>query len=197
MARVDSYSRMVLWLKVTLPLLALAILSTLFLVAETLDPEAAIPYANVDVGQIMEDQGVTRPVFGGISQDGVEIALGAESVRPDGGAFIGRGLNVDMVFPEGGSLKIDSPAGSIDIAQEEAFLRGGVRLKSSNGYDVSTEEIRTAWSEAVVETAGTVTATGPAGDLEAGRMVLRGGTGRTGHLLVFNDGVRLVYRPKP
>ena len=45
MAATDRYSRLVFRLKVALPLVALAILSTLFFVAESLDPDAAIPYA--------------------------------------------------------------------------------------------------------------------------------------------------------
>ena len=49
MARVDRHTRLVGWLKVALPLTALAILSTLFLVARRIDPEAALPYAEVDV----------------------------------------------------------------------------------------------------------------------------------------------------
>lgn len=82
MSRADKYSRLVLWLKVALPLAALAILSTLFLVAETLDPDAAIPYAEVDVEKILQDQGITRPTFGGVTNDGVAISIAAEAVRP-------------------------------------------------------------------------------------------------------------------
>ena len=38
MARADRHTRVVGWLKVALPLAALAILSTLFLVARRIDP---------------------------------------------------------------------------------------------------------------------------------------------------------------
>ena len=196
MARGDTHSRRVLWLKVTLPLVALAILSTLFLVAETLDPEAAIPYADVDVDRILEDQGVTRPAFGGLSSDGVQVALAAESVRPDGTAFLGQELELQMVFPDGGTIDMTSPSGQIDMTAERAELAGGVRLASTNGYDVETDRIDAGWSVARIETAGPVTATGPVGELEAGRMVLTGGQADTGHLLVFKEGVRLVYEPK-
>ena len=46
MARLDLHSRLVTWAKVALPLAALAILSTLFLLADRIDPTAAIPYAD-------------------------------------------------------------------------------------------------------------------------------------------------------
>ncbi|MXQ08315.1 LPS export ABC transporter periplasmic protein LptC [Alphaproteobacteria bacterium GH1-50] len=195
MSRDDRYSRLVLWLKVAFPLAALAILSTLFMVAETLDPEAAIPYAEVDVEQIMREQGVTRPTFGGVTQDGVQIALGAEAVRPSGAAYRGTELNVTLDLPQGGRITVVSPEGTIDVPGEAATLDGGVEVESTTGYRVETQTLRTAWSVATLETDSTVTATGPGGDIEAGRMVLSADGEGGGHVLVFKDGVRLVYRP--
>ncbi len=196
MARVDTYSRMVLWLKVTLPLLALVILSTLFLVAETLDPEAAIPFSEADVGQIIENQGVTEPTFGGVTTDGVKVSLGADSVRPDGDVFIAQNLGVDMDFPNGGGLRVESPKGNVNMVATEAILTNGVDLLSTAGYQATTEEMRTGWTEAVIETAGQVNAFGPLGEIDAGRMVLKRDPDGA-HLLVFNEGVRLIYRPEP
>ena len=194
MARVDTYSRMVLWLKVTLPLLALAILSTLFLVAETLDPEAAIPYADVDVDRIMQDQGVTRPAFGGLTSDGVQVEVGADNVRPDGTVFIGRDLLVEMAFPDGGTIEVTAPQGTVDMPASQAILDGGVSLESTAGYTATTDAIQTAWSDAKLETVGAITAVGPLGRIDAGHMILtRDESGA--HLLVFNEGVRLLYQP--
>lgn len=196
MARVDTYSRIVLWLKVALPLVALAILSTLFLVAETLDPDAAIPYADVDVGRILENQGVTRPSFGGLTTDGVEVSVGAESVRPDGPRFVGNLLSVVMDFPDGGGhIEVNAPEGTVHMAASEAVLRGGVELTSTSGYHALTETLRATWSKAMLETEGPITASGPLGEIAAGHLILSQDADGT-HLLVFNDGVRLVYRPE-
>jgi lipopolysaccharide export system protein LptC len=49
MARADAHTRVVGWLKVALPLIALALLATLFLLADRIDPDDALPYAEVDV----------------------------------------------------------------------------------------------------------------------------------------------------
>ncbi len=193
----DSHSRLVLWLKVTLPLLALAILSTLFLVAETLDPEAAIPYAEVDVGQILSEQGVTRPEFGGVTEDGVTVSVAAEAIRPSGPAYRGTDLTVQMTLPDGGVIDVVSPEGTFDLPGETAVLAGGVRVSSTAGYDVTTESLRAGWSVASLETDSTVEAVGPVGSLTAGRMSLTQRDDGAGHVLVFKDGVRLIYRPGP
>ncbi len=201
MATADRYSRVVLWLKVTLPLLALAILSTLFFVAETLDPEAAIPYADVDVEKILRDQGVTRPTFGGVTSDGATIALFADEVRPAADRqdrLTARSMEVNIDLPGGTRITIDSAIGVVDATARQAILQDGTRLESSIGYVVETNEMIASMSDTSVVAPGNITATGPAGQLTAGRMELtRTETPEPAFLLVFKEGVRLVYKPKP
>ena len=127
MQAVDRYSRLVLWLKVALPLLALAILSTLFFVAETLDPEAAIPYAEIDVARVLREQGITEPSFGGVTSNGVAISLSAQSIRPAAGRpewFDGQALSATLDMPSGSRINITSPQGLIDTSRNEAILQG-------------------------------------------------------------------------
>ena len=201
MDRAEKYSRLVLWLKVALPLAALAILSTLFFVAETLDPEAAIPYAKVDVERILNEQGMTRPIFGGVTVEGVEIALSAAHVRPSAERrtlLRGATLDANLVFPGRGEIRIESPEGIIDADTGKAILQGGAFLESSTGYRIETESIVTSYYEATAQADQEVRITGPAGDITAGSMELQRQTGdASGYLLVFKEGVRLLYDPQP
>ena len=201
MDRADKYSRLVLWLKVTLPLLGLAILSTLFFVAETLDPDAAIPYAEVDVERILREQGMTAPTFGGVTSDGVEIALSASAVRPgqDSASLLTAGaLAAHLNLAGRGQLEIAAPEGIIDTVSGLATLQGGAVLESSTGFRVETDRIMTSYLEASAIAEGEVRATGPAGTLTAGAMELTKRQDDTpGYLLVFKNGVRLLYEPQP
>lgn len=200
MDRVDRYTRLVRWLKIALPLVALGILSTLFFVAETLDPEAAIPYAEVDVERILREQGMTRPTFGGVTAKGVQIALSAESVRPGQerrSLLSGQTLDASIVIPDRGQITITSPEGVIDADNGLAILQGGAVLESTSGYRVATERIETSYQRAVVVAPSEVTATGPAGDIAAGALELqRHSEDPEGYVLVFKNGVRLVYEPQ-
>ena len=199
MAVADRYSRLVLWLKVALPLVALAILSTLFFVAETLDPEAAIPYAKVDVEKILREQGVTRPTFGGVSGDGAAISLTAESVRPDSersSRLNGVELSAAIELPDGGRIEIMSPDGMVDAETREALLDGGARLESSTGYVVATERIASSFAEVRAFAEGEITASGPGGEVIAGQMELTQDAETGGYVLVFKEGVRLLYEPQ-
>ncbi len=196
----NTYSRFVFWLKVLLPLAALAILSTLFLVAETLDPDKAIPYADVDVEKLIREQGITNPAFGGVTKSGTRISVAARTVRPDEASpqrFVGEDLVALVELPKGTRIDIASPTGIIDSGSREAILDGGARLVTSQGYTVDTERLTTRYDIVRAETAGTVLATGPGGEITAGRMTLERDVESGGHVLVFKDGVRLIYRPQP
>lgn len=201
MDRADKYSRLVLWLKVALPLAALGILSTLFFVAESLNPDAAIPYAEVDVERILREQGMTRPTFGGITNDGVQIALSADSVRPGAdrrSQLTGDTLAAELLIPDRGKIVIESPLGRIDTESGLATLSGGSFLESSTGYRLESEEFVVSYREATVRADQEVRATGPAGTLVAGGMELqRRPQDDQTYLLVFKNGVRLVYEPQP
>ncbi len=196
----NTYSRLVLWLKVALPLAALAILSTLFLIADTLNPEAAIPYADVDVEQILEDQGITRPSFGGMTPDGASMSLTAAAIRPGESLrdeFIGSSLEATIDLPSGTTIAISSPEGTIDMAANLALLQGGARLESSIGYTVETADIVARYDIVRATTGGEVVATGPGGKITAGIMGLEQDVANGTYVLVFKDGVRLIYDPEP
>lgn len=201
MTTADTYSRMVRWLKVALPLTALAILSTLFFVAETLDPDAAIPYADVDVERLLREQGVTKPAFGAVTADGISISMSADSIRPGAeqrDRLTGTSLSATLTWPDKGQIDIASPEGIVDISGGEAILQGGATLDSSAGYTVQSDRFVARMDEARVVTDGSISATGPVGSFTAGLMELTRQTNADGgYLLVFKDGVRLLYQPQP
>lgn len=200
MTTADTYSRTVRWLKVALPLAALAILSTLFFVAETLDPDAAIPYADVDVERLLREQGVSKPAFGAVTEDGVAISMSADSVRPGAeqrDRLTGTSLKANLTWPSAAQIDIISPTGIMDMSVGQAILQGGAVLKSSNGYTVRSDQIIADFEQARAVAETTITADGPAGEITAGRMeLIRQTNADGGYLLVFKDGVRLLYQPQ-
>lgn len=197
MADADRYSRLVLWLKVSLPVAALGILSTLFFVAETLDPEAAIPYANIDVERILTEQGMTGPEFGGVTGNGVAISMTADTIIPgdDREQMAANRLEATFDLPGGGHIDIASDAGFVNSKTKEATLEGGARLESSSGYVVTAERFVASLDQARVIADHEVNVVGPAGEITAGGMELTRSKDDDTYLLVFKSGVRLIYQP--
>ncbi len=193
----DSYSRFIGWLKIVLPLVALVILSLLFLISRKLDPEAAIPYADVDVNQLIREQRVTAPTFSGVTRDGAALNLSASVVRPDQDAP--QRVDADEIdgrldMPNGSFATFRSGTGIIDAGADRAVMQGGVSFQTSTGYTVGTPGLIARLDRTDIASDGKVTATGPAGTLTAGSMRLTQDQSGN-YLLVFNDGVRLVYEP--
>ncbi|MGI9389498.1 MAG: LPS export ABC transporter periplasmic protein LptC [Boseongicola sp.] len=196
----NAYSRFIFWMKVLLPLAALAILSTLFLVSETLDPEKAIPYADVDVRKLVLELGITEPAFSGVTSSGARISMAASSVRPTEKSqqrFVGEELVAHVELPNGTRIDIASPNGVIDSVKREAILEGGARLVTSQGYTIETERLISRYDVVMIEAAGAVMATGPGGQINAGRMTLEREPESGDYQIVFQDGVRLIYMPQP
>lgn len=195
----DRYSRMVGWLKVLLPLTALALLSTLFLLSRVIDPETAIPFADKEIQDRLRDQQVTGPVYNAVTADGDRISFSAEKlITPQGqtGANEAEDVQVVMDLSAGSNIVLTAERGALDIEADTADLTGDVLITTSTGYRLTSAQLITLMSSLDVTSPGPVQGDGPIGTLNAGSMILKSGNaGETAHL-VFTNGVKLVYMPK-
>lgn len=198
MAAGDTHTRVVGWLKVILPLAALAILSTLFMVADRIDPEDALPYAEVDVEDLAREPRMTAPSYAGTTSDGASVTLTAEEARPEAGdtPAEARSLRLELDTPDGARTELRAATAVVDDAARQVVLSGGVNVTTSSGYVLETPEVAARLDRSGLESRGEVRAKGPAGEIVAGGMTLSQDNRTPGtYLLVFTQGVRLVYLP--
>lgn len=196
--RADRHTRLVGWLKVALPLAALAILSTLFLLSDRINPEDALPYAEVDVHDRAREPRMTLPTYAGTTSDGAAVTLSADEARPktESTGAEASGLRLQLDTPDGGHAELLATGGLMDQAQHQILLSGGVTVTTSSGYVVTTEEVTAKLDRSGLESLTPVKATGPAGELNAGGMFLsQDNQTPDAYVLVFKGGVRLVYQP--
>lgn len=197
MAAHDRHTRIVGWLKVALPLLALVILSTLFLVSRTIDPSDAVSKSDLDVEDRVREPRMTAPTYAGMTADGAALTLTAEEARPrasNGGTA--KTLHADLATPDGARTAFAAATADLDEQSGRLNLGGGVEIETSTGYRVETDQLWLALDRTGAESAGQVTASGPAGRITAGSMTIREAPGTTGsYVLVFKDHVSLVYEP--
>lgn len=195
---VDRHTRVVGWLKVALPLTALAVLATLFLLSDRIDPDAALPYAEFDIEDRAREPRMTAPSYAGTTSDGASLVLKAETARPAAPDAPARAqeLLLELATPDGGRTEVRAAAAEIDQDRRKLVLSGGVTISTGTGYRMETAEVLAHMDRSGLESTGEVTATGPAGDLRAGGMTISQDNRTAGaYVLVFNRGVRLVYRP--
>lgn len=200
MARYDnSHSRLVATAKIVLPLLSLALLATLFLFARAPSYEPTIPFSKVELETLAHEQRIDSPTFSTVTRDGAELFLNAEKISPDlsntdviNSSVIQGGLK----FEDGSTLDLTARSAVIDGPSRIAELAGGVEITSSAGYVVATESIAAMLDVSRIESSGMVEADGPIGTFTAGRMEISQDIETENYLLVFKDGVKLVYQPK-
>src|SRR5690554_4812329 len=103
----NLYSSFVNWSKILLPLAALALLSTVFLLARGDETQTAIPVAELEA--IAREPRISAPRFAGTAEDGSAIAVSAEVMRPDPGnpeAFIIETIRATVDSPDGSRIEL-------------------------------------------------------------------------------------------
>jgi lipopolysaccharide export system protein LptC len=197
MARHNRYSRLVGGLRVVLPIAALALLSTLFLLSDPPDPDRALPYAEVDVAQLARELRLTQPRFAGVLPSGREITLTARAAAPDfeeTDVIVTDDIEGRVAVSDDAFLFIDAGEGRIDVANRVANLSGGVEARTTEGYRVTSDTMRLSLSEVGLAAPETVRIEGDGLSIEADAMVLDGPDGAA--VLSFTGGVRLLYEPE-
>lgn len=198
MARTDAHTRIVTLLKVVLPLAALAILSTLFLLADKIDPEDALPYAEVDVEDLAREPRMTLPSYAGTTSDGAALSLTAGSAMPGTAdrPAEARDVRVELTTPDGVKTELNAASAVLDPAGKTARLSGGVTMTTSLGYTLETREVLVGLDQSTLSAITQVTVFSPAGKITAAGMELGRDNQTPGaYLMVFKGDVRLVYLP--
>jgi lipopolysaccharide export system protein LptC len=194
-----AHSRVVGALRVLLPLAALALLSTLFLLARGRDPDASLPYARVDIAGMLREPRLTAPTYSGITREGDEVIFTAATAHPAG--LDGHGARAQdpvlrLIGPQGGETRAAAQEARIDPGAQRLVLSGAVRLDSATGLRLDSAELHVSLDRSRMESPGPVTAEGPQGRIGAGGFTLTRGTAPGQEVVVFNGGVKLLYRPQ-
>lgn len=188
----NSYSRMVGWLKIILPLAALGLLSTLFLFNADRGTQDAIPFAEIE--ELAREQSISEPYFSGVAEDGSIVTLSARSAKPsDEGGLEIQALAADLRATDGTSVTMSAGSGRVEDNGRRAVLDGLVRVETSTGYRIETTGMDASLETGRLSTIGPLQARAPFGELTAGGLVVD--STNAGSQLLFTDGVRLVYTP--
>ncbi len=192
----SRYSRVVSALRVVLPLAALGLLATLFLFSRVPTVgTGGLSFTASDSEALLREPRMTAPRYAGMTADGAEIALSADNARSDPqatGAEAARPV-LTLATPDGVTYRVNAAEARLDQSVKVVVLSGGAELNASSGYAVRSDSFVAALDQTFAESGGAVTATGPQGDIAAGRMRLDLIDGA--YVLVFKSGVKLIYRP--
>ena len=193
----DGYSRLVAWLKVLLPLMALLLLSTLFLLSRNVDPVATLPFADTEIDARLSEQQITGPFFSGTTTGGDRVSLSAETMATRSGfnnEAVDFSAQIDLT--SGTRINLVSDQGQFDMETNTSTFTENVVITTSSGFNLLSDALIAELDALELESPGVVQGTGPFGTLDAGQMRLqRDGADSNAHLL-FTNGVKLIYTPQ-
>jgi len=194
----DGYSRLVAFLKVVLPLSALGLLSTVFLLSRGVDPTATLPFGENEISERLQDSIVTAPRFSGTTARGQQLMVTAKTARPGGDGKLAEAtaLRAQLELENGAMVHISSDVGSFDSENDVARFAGNVHIETTTGFSIRTAALNGQLQSVTARSEGPVHGTAPFGNLNAGRMDLREDADVGQAHLRFTDGVKLIYDPQ-
>ncbi|MFT6773807.1 MAG: lipopolysaccharide export system protein LptC [Paracoccaceae bacterium] len=165
-----NYSRAVRWLKIGLPLLALGLLSAVFLLPRDTGFDGGLIYSTADLLKLGEGLTVSNPRFTGTTEKGEPFVVSAVAAIPDGPdpTLVTLDAPRAEIDQSGRSITLTSAAGSLRPKDNTLALTGGVTLVTSDGYRVTTDRIEANIKDGAMRAPGPVRAVGPQGAIEAG-----------------------------
>ncbi len=197
-AEVDRYSRMVQFFKVLLPLVAIFLLATVFLLSRSVETNVTGPFSNDAIDQRLSDQVVTLPDYKGVTRKGEQVRVEARRASQGREGDDPKATEIEGKYDlrNGRQITMVSNSGTIRPDKGTATFVGDVVITTADGIQVTTDLLNTSLEEIRGDTPGQVDGTGPIGDFTAGRMKF-GTEKRNGPVhIFFTDGVKLIYEPQ-
>ena len=191
----NLHTRLVNWAKVILPLMALGLLSTLFLFARGGSEPGEIPFARIN--DLAREQRINAPEFSGVATDGSIIEVTARSAQPiegrlDSLSITEPSLTLDAL--DGTSLTIVAGEGVLDGRSNEARLSGLARVETTSGYLMETNGLFADLSSGRIVSDGALKILAPFGEIEAGQVEIEVTSSDEGQQMHFSNGVRMLYQ---
>ena len=196
--RVRVYSRLVAWMKVLLPLSAMALIAVIFLTARNTGDLTKI-FTAEELATLGAGLRLDNPRFAGLTDAGEAFAIRADWALPDSAMpnF------VDLEKPQGEiemkngrTVFAKAATGRMHRADKILVLEGGVVIDTSDGYHVETGVLEIDLGAETANAPGPVNGTGPRGRIDAGSMrAAAGEDGAGAGKIWFENRVRVVFIP--
>ena len=195
----QAYSRIVFWLKVSLPLLALGLLSAMFLISNAGPQATKIPFSEKDLSEKTAEQRITEPVFTGKTEFGDVLRLAADYARPDpdqDASVLVTQMVANLTTPNESKVSFRSLSGAFNGADSSFEMDGDVIITSTTGYLLSASRVTGSFTNFTMIAHGPIEGEGPEGSMKAGQLELQGARNGENLRIWFTGGVKLVYDPR-
>ncbi len=196
--RVRAYSRAVAWMKVVLPLGAVAVMSALYFAAQRTGDLTEIFNAE-ELATLGAGLRLDNPRFAGVTEQGEPFAIRAAWALPD--SALPRLIDLErpegeIELSDGRTVAARADSGRMHRENNTLVLKGAVVLDTSDGYHLETDLVELDLDAKTAHAPGPVSGTGPDGRIDAGSMrAAAGEDGAGAGKIWFENRVRVVFIP--
>ena len=190
----SSYSRMVAWLKILLPLIALGVLGTVFLFNSEEGFAPGFTFSRTDIETLEKGSFIKNPQVNGITKKGEPFHLLADEIRPmdsDNSLFVITNLNVEFRFTASTWAKVSAGSALMDVAAQTVWFESGGRLETSDGNAAVVDTLHLLMASGELQGSGIV-ANGPLGQVSAENFRIESSEDEN-RVLWFENNVRVRY----
>ncbi len=195
----NLYSRLVAVLKVALPLVALGMLSALFLVQNDDGLSGDLVFSRADLAALGSGLRISDATLSGRTSRDDAFRFVAASVVPDTAPPTRAEIaelsgTIDLV--DGPSVSVTAERGDMDIAEQRLRLAGAIDIETSDGYRMRTEAMDIDLRAGTLHATEAVLAEGPLGQISSQTLeIMPAASTGDARRFLFGNGVRVVYDP--
>lgn len=197
--RPGLYSRFIGYTKIALPLIAIAVLSSVFLLQEKDEIAGGVTFSEDDRDTMRDGLAVYNPRFSGVNLNGDRFFMEAQKATPDGSdtkevALVDLDGRTD--YASGLTVFLKASRGFADLPGQTLDLTDGVRLRTSDGFEGVMNTLKADLETGLIVSEMPVRLTGPRGLLEAGSMrieTIPDENGIENQVFSFENGVTLSF----
>lgn len=191
--------RKILILKSAAFLCAAAALVMIFTPQSAEPPSAALGIGSHILSGSDVEQEISEPNFSGVTQLGEALSITAHTARLLNAENRKR-IDLDApslsLSPKGGQwFEAHAQKGRIDVEAQTAALEGAAEFKSEAGFRGETGQIEVDLALGLISSPGQVTLDARQGSITAGSMLIYQDHEQNAPVLLFQNGVKLVYTP--
>lgn len=192
------HSRLVAILKLGLPLVALGLLSALFLV-QTDDRIGGVVFSDGNVEALGNGLRITNPTFTGTTQSQDRFRFTAALVVPDAAPPTRAAITElagTLDLHNGPSVTVKAATGDLHVPTQRLDLTGDVVIDTSDGYRIHSDKATLDLRKGAFVAGDHVESRGPLGEITSASLhIAPAATTGEARRFSFGGGVRLVYDP--
>ena len=198
---IGGYSRFVTITKVVLPLIAIGLLGTVFLITNDDSLEGGFSFSQSDLNALESGLRIDKPRMFGSNPKGDLYNFVADTLLPDSltpSLIEAQNISGEINYQSGEVIQLSAGKAEFMLEGNQLRLSEGMLVVMSDGSRIVGNGLLAELDTGKITGAGAITATGPLGDIQAGnfRVGYVGKEDEEKPMIWFENGVMLSFKPE-